>query len=101
MGHREAELAGVTRALCGSHACSWEAREPGGAGSRGTLNIMPMSLDANLWCGLTCALPQGSGSCVLEDHLGAVQKCDRGEILKAGGPAGRLLPHTRGEEGGE
>lgn len=63
MGHGEAELAGVTRALCGSHACSWEAREPGGAGSRVTLNIVPMSLDANLWVNL-CATARVGQVCI-------------------------------------
>ena len=63
MGHREAELAGVTGALCASHACSWEAGEPGGAGSRGTLNITPTSLDASLWVNL-CATARVRQVCI-------------------------------------
>ena len=78
----------------GATCVGGEAEEPGGAGSRGPLNIIPGGLTANLWVNLcaTARVRQG----VLEGHLEAVGKCNRGEILKAGGPAGRLLPHTRG-----
>ena len=81
----------------GAACVGGKAEEPGWAGSRGALNIIPVGLTANLWVKLctTARVRQG----VLEGHLEAVRKCNRGEILKAGGPAGRLLSHTRGVAG--
>ena len=78
----------------GATCVGGEAEEPAGAGSRGTLTITPGGLTANLWVNLCTAARVRRG--VVEGHLEAVGKCNTGEILKAGGPAGRLLPHMRG-----